>query len=152
MSIKEICSRSVVTVGRGDSIVLAAQRMREHHVGSVVVAELRDGKPFPVGMLTDRDVAIGVVATGLDPARTPVEAAMRAEVVSVHDSESVACTVSLMRAQGVRRLPVVDGEGVLVGIVSADDLLELFSGELSGIAALVGQGDVRGRFLRAASS
>jgi len=151
MSLGEICSRDVVFVRRGESVALACGLMREHHVGSLVVVEERAGARVPVGMFTDRDVAIGVVAQGLDPAKTPVEAAMRAELVCARESEGLGRAVALMRAQGVRRLPVIDAGGALVGVLAADDLLELFAEELSGLAAIVGRGERRERALRAAS-
>ena len=151
MSIKEICNRNIVFARRGESIADAAKLMREHHVGSVVVVEDRGGRRLPVGMLTDRDIAIGVVALGLDPAKTPVEGAMRAELVSARENDSINRAVSLMRAQGVRRVPVVDAGGALVGLLAADDLMELFAGEMAGLAAVIGRGEQRERALRPAA-
>jgi CBS domain-containing protein len=152
MAIGEICSREVVFIARNESVADAARLMREHHIGSVVVADRAGGRLTPVGMITDRDVAVGVVALGLDPEKTPVEAAMHAELVSVRETEGVGRAVQLMRAQAIRRLPVVDASGALVGVVTADDLLELFSEEISALAATVARGPRREREERRASA
>ena len=107
MAIGEICSREVVFIARNESCAQAARLMREHHVGSLVV--LRDASPprVPVGMITDRDLAVGVMALGLDPERTPVEAVMRPQLDQVREDEGIGRAVALMRAAGVRRQPVV---------------------------------------------
>ena len=118
MGVGEICSREVVFARRGDTVALATRLMRQHHVGSVVVVDERNGRRFPAGMVTDRDVAVGVVALGLDPANTVLEAVMPLEVVCVRESDGLGRAVALMRAQGVRRLPVLDASGALVGVLS----------------------------------
>jgi CBS domain-containing protein len=151
MGVGEICSREVVFARRADSVAQAARLMREHHVGSLVVVDERDGQRFPAGMLTDRDVAVGVVALGLDPGRTPVETAMPGEVVCVRDTDGLGRAAALMRAQGVRRLPVVDGKGELVGILSADDMLDVLAEELYCLAGMVTQGQRREREERKAA-
>jgi CBS domain-containing protein len=141
MGVGEICSREVVFARRSESIAQAARLMREHHVGSVVVVDERNGQRFPAGILTDRDIAVGVVATGADPEKRTVEATMPAELVCVRDSDGLGRAVALMRAQGVRRLPVIDAAGRLVGILSADDVLEILSEELYCLAGMVARGE-----------
>jgi CBS domain-containing protein len=140
MQIGEICSREVVFIGRTESVADAARLMRQHHIGSVVVADKTGGRLVPAGMITDRDVAVGVVALDLDPQKTPVEAAMRAQLAFVRETDGIERVLELMRAHGVRRLPVVDGSGALVGLAAADDLLQLFGQQLSGLAAVVERG------------
>jgi CBS domain-containing protein len=139
MAIGEICSRDVVFVARNESCAQAARLMREHHVGSLVVVQENERR-VPVGMLTDRDLAVGVMALGLDPEKTLVEAAMRPGVAVVREDEGFGRALALMRAEGVRRLPVVDVSGALVGLVAADDLIELLGEEMAGLGALVAQG------------
>ena len=136
MAVGEICSREVVFVARSESCAQAARLMRENHVGSLVVV----GPPrVPVGMITDRDLAVGVMALGLDAERTLVEVVMRPRIALVRETEGLGRAITLMRAEGVRRLPVVDADGTLVGILAADDLIELFADELSGLAAMIGK-------------
>ncbi len=137
MAIGELCSRDVVFVERNETVAQAARRMREHHIGSLVVVDRSGGAPRPVGMFTDRDVAVGVVALGLDPQATPVEAAMRGSVVSVREDEGVGRAIAMMRSEGVRRLPVVDARGALVGLIASDDLIDLFAEEMSGLAGML---------------
>lgn len=151
MAIAEICSREVVFIAGNESCAQAARLMREHHVGSLIV--LRDEAPprVPVGMITDRDLAVGVMALGLDPEKTPVEAAMRPELAVVNESDGIGRAIALMRKHAVRRLPVVDSLGSLVGVIAADDLLELFAEELSGLATLVATGPRREREQRRAA-
>lgn len=152
MAIGELCSRDVVFVSKSESAADAARLMREHHIGAVVVAERKGERLVPAGMITDRDIAVGVVALGLDPAKTPVEAAMRAGLVSVQESEGVGRAVELMRAHGVRRLPVVDASGSLIGLLAADDLLDLFAVEISGLAGMLARGTRREREERRAQA
>lgn len=137
MTIGAICSREVVFVGPGESCAQAARLMREHHVGSLVVARQDGARLVPVGMITDRDLAVGVMALGLDPEKTVVEAVMRPEVALVREDESLGHAIALMRQHGVRRLPVTDSAGALVGLLAADDLIELLGEEMAGLAAMV---------------
>jgi len=137
VAIGEICNREVVFARQNESVRSAALLMREHHVGSLVVVDESGGKRIPAGILTDRDIAVGVVALGLDPEATLVGAVMSPEVVVEREDAGVAETVALMRQKGLRRLPVVDRAGSLVGLVSADDLLELLAEELTALASMV---------------
>ena len=98
------------------------------------------GRNAPVGMLTDRDVAIGVVALGVDAETTLVEAVMRPGLAAVSESTAVRDAIKIMRDQGVRRLPVVDDAQRVIGLLSADDLLDLLAGEISDLAAMVSRG------------
>lgn len=152
MAIGEICSRTVAVVTRGESCLAAARLMREHHVGSLVVVGPTQGggRTVPLGMITDRDLVIGVMALGLDPDQVLVEAAMRPGLVTVCENEGVGRAIALMRAHGVRRLPVVDASGALVGILAADDLVELLGEELAGLGAMLGKGERRERAERRA--
>lgn len=139
MTIGEICSREVVFVARSESCAQAARLMRENHVGSLVVVAKVGTPLMPIGMITDRDLAVGVMALGLDPEKTLVEAVMRPRIALVRENEGLGRAIALMRAEGVRRLPVVDADGNLVGVLAADDLIELFADELSGLAAMIGK-------------
>lgn len=144
MTIGEICSREVVVCTRPTSIEAAADLMRRHHVGDLVVVDERpNGRRMPVGIVTDRDIAVGIVAKGMNPEGIAVAELMAPEIVVGQESDSVLDTVARMRAHGIRRLPIVDAEGILVGIVSADDLLDLFAEELTALARLVAQGQRR---------
>jgi CBS domain-containing protein len=114
-----------------------AQLMREYHVGSIVVADEPNGKRMPAGIVTDRDIAVAVVALGLKPEVIQVGDIMNQELVAVREDAGVAETVELMRMKGLRRLPVTDSAGALVGIVAADDVLSLLAEEMAALASMV---------------
>jgi len=137
MAIGEICSREVVCTRRDTSVTAAAQLMREYHVGSIVVVDEPNGKRMPAGIVTDRDIAVAVVALGLKPDAIQVGDVMNQELVAVREDAGVAETVELMRMKGLRRLPVTDSAGALVGIVAADDVLSLLAEEMAALASMV---------------
>jgi predicted transcriptional regulator len=143
MAIGEICSRDVVFIARNETCAEAARLMRTHHVGSLVVVR-EDAVPrVTVGMITDRDLAVGVMALGLDPEQTLVEAVTRPEPATIGEGEGIGRAIALMRTLGVRRLPVVNALGEPVGVIAADDLIDLFAEEMSGLAAMIAKGPRR---------
>ena len=137
MASGKICSREVVCARRDTSVKAVAQLMREYHVGSIVVADEPNGKRMPAGIVTDRDIAVAVVALGLKPEVIQVGDVMNQELVAVREDAGVAETVELMRMKGLRRLPVTDSAGALVGIVAADDVLSLLAEEMAALASMV---------------
>lgn len=137
MPVGEICNRDVIILQREDTILEAAKLMRQNHVGDVVVVEARGGVRVPVGIVTDRDLVVEIMATGLDQTVITVGDIMVRELVTVKESTGVFETIQYMRSKAVRRVPIVDENGALVGILALDDLLELLSEELLAIAKLV---------------
>lgn len=136
MPISEFCNREVVFATRKTSIPEAAQLMRQHHVGDLVVVDESDGKRVPVGIVTDRDIIIEIIAESLDFNDFCVGDIMSPQLFSVQEKEGVFETIRLMHIKGVRRIPVVNLEGGLEGIVSADDMLDLMSEEMSELAKI----------------
>jgi CBS domain-containing protein len=139
MSIREICNRSVVCATSDTSAVDAARLMRQHHIGNVVVVDRQDGDRKPLGVVTDRDIVVEVVAAGLDPALLKLGDMLVGRLVTAEESTSYAETIRLLALHGVRRLPVVNAAGVLVGIVSVDDLLPQLASPLAALADLAGR-------------
>lgn len=139
MKIGELCTRAVAIADPELPVTAAARRMREMHVGDLVVVEKTDeGKNEPVGVVTDRDLVIEVLADNLDRAASiTVGEIMTCELVAARDDEDVDAVLRKMRAQGVRRMPVVDPRGTLVGIITYDDLLEWLVEELGGLVKVV---------------
>jgi CBS domain-containing protein len=137
MPISEICNREVIVVQRDSTILEAAKLMRQHHVGDVLVVEDRGGVRVPVGIVTDRDLVVEIMAPELDQMVITVGDIMALELATVKENTGVFEAIQYMRAKGVRRLPVVDDDGGLVGILSLDDLLELLAEELLALAKLV---------------
>lgn len=137
MNVGEICSREVIVMDRGESLPEAVRLMRENHVGDVVVTENRAGSTVPVGILTDRDILIEVVAQNVPLDSLAVSDVMSFDLLSVRETDSEADALAAMRRKGVRRAPVVDAKGALVGIVSVDDVIEVLAEQLGSIAALI---------------
>lgn len=134
MPISEFCNRDVVFATRKMSVPEAAQLMRQFHVGDLVVVDELESKRVPVGIVTDRDMVIQIIAKSLDFNEFCVGDIMSPQLVSVEEKEGVFETIRLMRAKGVRRIPVVNQEGGLEGIVSADDILDLLAEEMTELA------------------
>ena len=143
MPVGEICNREVVVAERTTTIVEAARLMRRYHVGDLVVVDEVQGRRVPVGMVTDRDLVVEVIAREQPFASCTVSAIMSATVVCVPETAGVIETIQLMRSHGVRRVPAVDAGGALVGILAADDLLDLLAEELSALARIAPRGQER---------
>jgi CBS domain-containing protein len=139
MTIGEICTRKVIVASRDTSIHEAAKLMREHHSGDIVVTDERDDRRIPVGIVTDRDMVIEILAEGLSAVDLSVGDVMTENPVTAREKEGVMETIQLMRSAGIRRAPIVDAAGALVGIVSLDDVLELMAEELGELARLMRQ-------------
>ncbi len=137
MPISELCSREVIIVEAEDSALEAARLMRKHHVGDVVVIEKQNSIRKPVGIVTDRDLIVEIMATELDPTVITVGDIMTPKLVTVKESASIFETIQYMRRKAVRRSPVIDDNGGLVGIITMDDLLQLLSEELSELTKIV---------------
>ena len=148
MNAGEICNREVVIVTRDTGLVEAARLMREHHVGSLVVVLERAGKRVPVGILTDRDIVVAVVAKALDARALTVGDAMSAGLYVVREQDGLAEVLRALREHGVRRMPVVTADGALAGILTIDDLVELAAEELGDFVRTVGHERLRERRLR----
>ena len=138
MKVTDICTTEVVTATPDESIYEVALRMREAHVGDVVVVESGSSGPIPTGMLTDRDIVVSLIAEGSrDLDQAMVGEAMSQALLVVNDQEDIDRVLDRMSEHGVRRVPVVDGEGTLVGILSMDDCLGFMQERLDRLARIV---------------
>lgn len=135
MHIKDICSRVVVVAETSTDLREAARLMRDHHVGALVVVDGSDAGRRPIGIVTDRDIVVSVVAaTEVQAEKLTVGDVMSADLVVAGEDVGVFEAVDLMQDRGARRLPVVDAEGHLVGIITLDDVLRMVAGELTALA------------------
>ena len=134
MSVGRICNREVDLAEPDEAVQIAAQRMNSRNVGTLMVL---DNDSRPVGILTDRDLAIRVVGKGLDSLGTMVRDVMSKAPECVREDTPIETALSYMRAGPFRRLPVVDDDGKLLGLVSLDDVLDLLSEEFNEIGRLV---------------
>ncbi len=112
-----------------ETVEQAARTMRNRHLGCLVVT--RHGRPM--GLITDRDLVVRVMAEGRDPTTSKVGEFVTYDPVTVCVRDGIETAAEQMRKHGVRRLPLVDEEGLAVGIVTADDLLVLLGGEMAAI-------------------
>jgi len=137
MPISEICNREVVYAQRDNSTLDAAKLMREHHVGDLVVVDDNEGIKVPVGIITDRDLVVEIMATELVPNAITVGDIMSSDLAVVKEDAGLYESIQYMREIGVRRLPVVNNSRGLVGILTLDDMLELLADEMSVLARVV---------------
>ena len=137
MKIGEFCNREVVVAAKDTEIAEAAGLMKRHHVGDVVICEQMGDKNVPVGVVTDRDLVVEVLAQDVPTDEIRIADVMSFDIETVRDEEGIWETLEKMRHLGVRRMPVVDGDGALVGLVTFDDFLELFAEAMSNMSALV---------------
>lgn len=135
MPISDLCAKEIISVEKGASLQYAAQLMKKHNIGSVVVVA-SDGSNKPIGILTDRDIVLSVVAENW-PLTTKVKEAMSTNVTTVSKTEGIAEVVDKMAEHGVRRVVVVDQEGNACGLASSDDVLQLVAREMNSLGHLV---------------
>ena len=134
-----LCRRDPVTVREFDDLTAAAQLMREQHVGYLVVVQPNpaDGSSKPIGVLTDRDIVIGVVAKQVDPRALRVGDLMSRQPVVADENSTIESALKDMRRIGVRRLPVVGRAGQLVGVLSLDEVLDTLSAEMAAVSGSI---------------
>lgn len=143
MPIAEICNREVVIVELNETVLSAAKLMRKHHVGNVLVVKKSNGSSLPISIVTDRDLVVEVMAPEIDASVLTVGDIMPRNLATVTEDTGVFETIQHMRSRGVRRMPVVDGSGNLVGIVTLDDLLGLLVEELGLLTKLVAHEQIK---------
>lgn len=136
----DICKRKVTVGYKQTSLVAAAQLMREDHVGSLVVVDNVNGSRQVQGLITDRDIVMSVVATGLDPETFRLEDIMNERVVTANEADSLLDLMRSMRDHGVRRVPVVGVQDELMGIVTMDDVLKILAQEMNTLVGSIDTG------------
>lgn len=127
MTAGKYCNREVIITEPDTTVVEAAQLMRSYHVGTLVVVDKKGDESMPLGVVTDRDLVIEVLAQQVSPETISVADIMSRDLVMVHENEGLLDTLEIMRVRGVRRVPVINDKGGLEGILSADDALGLIN-------------------------
>ena len=148
MPVGEICSRTVTVVEPTESALVAAKLMRDEHVGNVIVVDRSNGGNRPVGILTDRDIVLELVAKEVNLSEVTVGDAMSDNVFTLPEDQHLLQALDELRSRGVRRAPVVGADGNLVGIVSVDDFLAIMAEQMKDLASLVSKGQRRERLRR----
>ncbi len=134
MTVGKFCTREVVIATKDASIVEVAQLMRKHNVGDIVIVKSIADQNEPLGIITDRDIVVELLATEVKLDTVSVGDVMSFDLITVRENDSVWDTMQLMRSKGIRRIPVVNEQGGLEGILTSDDMLELLADELIMIA------------------
>jgi signal-transduction protein with cAMP-binding, CBS, and nucleotidyltransferase domain len=137
MRIGEICRSPVVTCRRETGVPQLALLMREHHVGAVIVVDEDDGRMLPIGIVTDRDLVVRVLAERIDPALLHAGDLLSGEIVTIDHREGIYDAIWHMRSKRVRRLPVVDARCHLVGVLTMDDVTRFLAEEMSDMSRIV---------------
>lgn len=122
MRASDICTRDAVCVRADMPVVEAAKLMRARHVGALVVTEQPDGQRIPVGILTDRDIVMTTVAAAVPADALTVGDIMTAPVMTCGEDHHLFEVIAIMRTRAIRRLPVVNADGGVAGMVAADDV------------------------------
>lgn len=137
MRVGEVCNRTVVIIEGDAGIVRAAQLMREHHVGSLVLVRREGEVNYPVGILTDRDLVVEVLAAEAPLERLTVADVVTQPLVTVDQNEDLMQAFDRMRDKGIRRMPVVNAQCALVGLLAVDDVLEILAELMSRVPQLI---------------
>jgi len=148
MTIGEYCNRDVTISAPDTSIIDAAKLMRRHHVGDLVVVDGQEGKNLPMGIVTDRDLVLEILAQDVDPDSLSIRDIMSSDLVTVLESETFLSALDIMQKQRVRRILVVDDHGGLQGIFTADDAIELVAEAMNDLTSLVKRETAREADLR----
>ena len=137
LAVNLICSPNVATVAATEDVAKAAALMRAQHVGDLVVVESRNNATVPIGILTDRDIVVGVIAKRIAPEAVTVRDTMTRNPLTVREDASVEFALREMRRYGVRRAPVVRANGDLVGMITIDDVIQHLAVQMSRLADLI---------------
>lgn len=143
MQLKDLCVLDVACCTRDIPVTAAARLMREQHTGSLIVIDNADEEREPVGIITDRDIVVEVLAQGRNPDKTTVGEVMSKQLVIASGSEDTSLALGRMVAHGVRRIPIVDDEDLVVGVVTLDDLLRVHAEQANSLAQVVSREQTR---------
>lgn len=138
MNVGEVCSRKVISVEQRATLYDVASLMREHHIGSIIVVDKSDGQRMPLGLITDRDIVIEVIANQVEPSVLMAKDIVSTGLVSVNENDDLWDALKQMRYKGIRRTGVVDDFGVLVGVLSVDNIFEILIEPLQELVVLIG--------------
>ena len=135
MSLQTFCGKRLVTISPERSIAEACWLMKQKNVGCLIAEH--QGKLC--GIITDRDIALKVTGEEKDPLTTMVQEIMTSDPVRISVDKDLPELVSLMHSRHVRRVPIVDGAELTLGIVTLDDLIALFGYEMSEIGKAISE-------------
>ena len=150
MNIKDIFNADVVTCAQDTSIYEVAALMRTLHVGDVIVVDA-DEPPRPIGIVTDRDLVVELIAGDVDFDTVSAGDVMSWELLTIDIEAEVTEALQCMRVNGIRRLPVVDAQGALAGVVSVEDIAQWLAACVADLITISSnERDVEARKLKSA--
>ncbi len=148
MSAGDFCNRFVTVADRQMSVGRAAQLMREHHVGCLVVTDTVGAGQLVVGVLTDRDIVTSVVAKEVDPKKLTVGDVMSRDVVTSLETDTLMDVLSNMRRKGIRRVPIVSLQGILQGLITLDDMIEMLAEQMQSLVMAINSEQIKERSIK----
>jgi CBS domain-containing protein len=137
MKVGEYCKRAVVAINSKADAAAAAKLMRTEHVGFLIVYRDGDELQRPVGVLTDRDLVLAVMARDVDAHAVTVEDVMTRQPLIASENDALSDLLQAMRLAGIRRVPVVDVRGALIGIIAIDDAIDIITGLMCDISGSI---------------
>ncbi|MCW8407462.1 CBS domain-containing protein [Legionella sp. PATHC035] len=137
MRVGEYCNRDVVVINGNESVKNAAELMRTYHVGDLVLVEEHHNRKIPIGIVTDRDLVIEVMAAGVQPESLLVRDILTDPFSCVFENDSLFDALEIMHSKKIRRLPVISENKTLIGIITLDDLIEILTETMTHIVDVV---------------
>lgn len=137
MRVGEYCNRDVVVINSNESVMNAAELMRSYHVGDLVLLEEQGNKKIPIGIVTDRDLVVEVMAAGVKPNSLLVRDILTEPCCCVYENDSLLDALEMMHAKKIRRLPVVNNDKTLIGIITLDDFIDILAETMVKIVDVV---------------
>lgn len=137
MRVGEYCNRNVVVINSNESVKNAAELMRSYHVGDLILLEEQENKKVPIGIVTDRDLVIEVMAAGVKPDSLLVRDILTEPFTYVFENDSLFDALEMMHSKKIRRLPVVDNDNALIGIITLDDFIEILAETMVNVVDVV---------------
>jgi len=135
MTVYTVCQTSVVSVKPDATVQFVAELMRDKNIGCVVVTENHK----PVGIITDRDIALRAASLCGEPEMVLIDSIMTRDIRTIRKDTGIFDAIQEMKSSGVRRMPIVDSSGRLVGLLTVDDLIRLLAREMADIARIIGK-------------
>ncbi|AUH73064.1 CBS domain-containing protein [Legionella sainthelensi] len=137
MIVGEYCNRDVVVINCNESVKNAAELMRQYHVGDLVLLEEQKNKKAPIGIVTDRDLVIEVMAAGIAPESLLIKDIITEPFSSVFENDNLLDALELMHSKKIRRLPVINNDKTLVGIITLDDFIEILTENMAKVVDVI---------------
>ncbi len=152
LNVGSVASRVVVTAPPAMPVVQAARLMRQEHTGTLVVVDPTAAPVKPLGLVTDRDLVMEVLAQKMSPDLVSVGDLLTRPLATVREDDALYDAIESMRRNGVRRLVVTNAQGDLVGLISMDDIIGVLAEELTGLSGTIGAEVRTERVQRAATA